>query len=54
LAEGEIKGITEEELDQLEGEVKLKEGLRFMPVFPVAMVLTFYGFSLLTLMTQIF
>jgi len=54
LAEGEIRGVKEEELEELEGEVKLKEGLRFMPVFPAAMVLTFYGISLLQIMTQLF
>ena len=53
LAGGEIKGIKEEEIEELEGKVEIKEGLRFMPVFPVAMILTFYGFSLLQLMTQI-
>jgi len=54
LAEGEIRGVEEDELEDLEGEVKLKEGLRFMPVFPAAMILTFYGVSLLQIMVQLF
>ncbi|MFB6174573.1 MAG: hypothetical protein ABEJ87_01185 [Candidatus Nanohalobium sp.] len=36
-----IEGITEEEIDDLDtDEVEVKEGIRFMPVFPVALLLT--------------
>lgn len=54
LAEGEIRGVEEEDLEELEGEVKLKEGIRFMPVFPVGLVLTVYGISFLQLLVQVF
>lgn len=47
LADGEIKGISEDEIENLEGEVEIKEGIRFMPVFPVSLALTVAGFSLL-------
>ncbi len=42
---GKVKGITQEEINSLEAEkVVIKEGVRFIPVFPVALVLTlFYG-----------
>lgn len=35
-----IKGVTEEDLESLEGKVVVKEGVRFVPVFPVALALT--------------
>ncbi len=54
LAEGEIKGIEEDELSELEGDVKLKEGIRFMPVFPVGLVLTVAGVSVLRFLIGIF
>ena len=54
LAEGEIRGVEEEDLEELEGEVKLKEGIRFMPVFPVGLMLTVYGISFLELLIQVF
>jgi hypothetical protein len=47
LADGEIKGVTEDEIEELEGEVELKEGIRFMPVFPVSLAITVAGFSIL-------
>lgn len=50
LAEGEIKGVTEDELEELEGTVKLKKGIRFMPVFPIALVLTVAGLSFLQIL----
>lgn len=53
LAEGEIKGIEEDELEELEGTVKLKEGIRFMPVFPAALALTVAGFSVMQLMIHL-
>lgn len=54
LAEGEIKGVTEEELRDLEGTVKLKEGIRFMPVFPAGLLLTVAGISFLQLLFTLF
>jgi hypothetical protein len=45
-----IKGVTEEEIEELEGDVKVMRGLRFVPVFPAALVLTDAGFSLLTIL----
>ena len=54
LAEGEIKGVEKEDLQELEGEVQLKEGIRFMPVFPAGLALTVYGVSFLQLMIQVF
>jgi hypothetical protein len=53
LAEGEIKGVTQDDLDQLEDKVKLKKGIRFMPVFPAAIAMTAAGISLLTYLTGI-
>lgn len=38
--DGRIKGVTEKEVQELEGKVSVKEGVRFIPVFPVALVLT--------------
>lgn len=35
-----IKGVTEEEVEELTGEVTVKEGVRFVPVFPAALLLT--------------
>jgi len=54
LAEGEIKGVTEEDLEELEGTVKLKKGIRFMPVFPAAIAMTAAGISLLQYLTGLF
>lgn len=54
LAEGEIKGVTEDELEELEGPVKLKKGIRFMPVFPTAIAMTASGISLLQYLTGLF
>jgi hypothetical protein len=53
LADGEIKGVTEKELEELDGTVKLKKGIRFMPVFPTAIVMTASGISLLQYLTGI-
>ena len=38
--DSKIKGATEEDLEELSGEVKVKEGVMFVPVFPVALFLT--------------
>ncbi|MFO7793561.1 MAG: hypothetical protein R6V35_01135, partial [Candidatus Nanohaloarchaea archaeon] len=54
LAEGEIKGVEKEELDELEGDVQLKKGIRFMPVFPVGLALTVAGVSVLRFMIGLF
>lgn len=54
LAEGEIKGVEEKELEDLEGDVKLKRGIRFMPVFPVGLALTVAGVSVLRFMIALF
>jgi len=36
-----IEGISEEEIDELDvDEVEVQEGIRFMPVFPVALLIT--------------
>lgn len=38
---GKIVGITEEEIQELDQEtVEIREGIRFIPVFPVALVMT--------------
>lgn len=38
---GKIVGITEEEIDELDKEtVEIREGVRFVPVFPVALLMT--------------
>lgn len=54
----EIVGLTEEGLETLNDSdleaVEIKQGIRFMPVFPIALVLTVYGFSLLLVMIQLF
>ncbi|MFB6159349.1 MAG: hypothetical protein ABEJ95_06895 [Candidatus Nanohalobium sp.] len=42
-----IRGVTEEEIDEMEGTVEVMHGLRFLPVFPVALLLTDAGFSIL-------
>lgn len=40
-SDGKIVGITEEEIEDLDQEtVEIKEGVRFIPVFPVALVMT--------------
>lgn len=38
--DSKIKGVTEEQLEDLSGEVTVKEGIMFVPVFPVALFLT--------------
>ncbi|MFB6144085.1 MAG: hypothetical protein ABEJ98_02120 [Candidatus Nanohaloarchaea archaeon] len=38
--DSKVKGITEEEVESLEGSVTVKEGVRFVPAFPVALLLT--------------
>ncbi|MFP4038445.1 MAG: hypothetical protein ACLFTA_01530 [Candidatus Nanohaloarchaea archaeon] len=47
----EIVGLTEEGLETLRNseveKVEVKDGIRFMPVFPVALALTIYGVSVL-------
>jgi hypothetical protein len=40
----EIVGLTEEGLE----EIEIKEGIRFMPVFPLALAITVYGISVMT------
>lgn len=42
-----IKGVSEEEIQDIEGTVNVMHGLRFMPVFPVALILTDFGLSLM-------
>ena len=38
---GVVKGITEEEIEDIEAEsVEIREGVRFVPVFPVALLIT--------------
>lgn len=54
LAEGEIKGVEAEELEGLEGDVELKKGIRFMPVFPVGLALTVAGVSVLRFLVGVF
>lgn len=39
--DGKIVGITEEEIKELDQEtVEIREGIRFIPVFPIALVMT--------------
>lgn len=47
LADGKIEGVSEEEIEDLEDEVEIMHGMRFMPVFPIALVLTDAGLSLI-------
>jgi hypothetical protein len=42
-----IRGVTEEELEDMDGEVEVVHGLRLMPVFPLALLMTDAGFSIL-------
>lgn len=42
-----IKGVSKEDLGELEGEVEVVHGLRLMPVFPLALILTDAGFTLI-------
>lgn len=42
-----IKGVSKEEINDIEGTVNVMHGLRFMPVFPVALLLTDAGLSLM-------
>ncbi|QGA80553.1 hypothetical protein [Candidatus Nanohalobium constans] len=42
-----IRGVSEEEISELDGTVEVMHGLRFMPVFPAALVLTDAGFTVL-------
>lgn len=43
-----IKGVSEEEIQDIEGTVNVMHGLRFMPVFPIALLLTDAGLSLMS------
>lgn len=39
--DGKVRGITQEEIENLEkDEVEIREGVRFIPVFPVALLVT--------------
>ena len=38
-----IKGVTEEQIEKLSGEVTIKTGIKFVPVFPIALFLTDLG-----------
>ncbi|MFB6115621.1 MAG: hypothetical protein ABEK04_05065 [Candidatus Nanohalobium sp.] len=50
-----IEGITEEEIEELEvDEVEVQEGIRFMPVFPVALLITDLFGGGLFLLLQLF
>ena len=42
-----IKGVTEDEIKEMEGTVQVMHGLRFVPVFPAALLLTDAGFTLI-------
>lgn len=46
---GKIVGITEEEIEELDKDtVEIREGVRFIPVFPIALVLTdVFGFGIM-------
>ncbi|EHK01335.1 hypothetical protein HRED_00391 [Candidatus Haloredivivus sp. G17] len=47
----EIVGLTEEGLEEIRDsdteKVEIKEGIRFMPVFPLALAITVYGISVM-------
>jgi hypothetical protein len=47
LKDERIRGVTEEELEDLDGKVEVMHGLRFVPVFPAALLLTDAGFTLI-------
>lgn len=50
-----IEGITEEEIEELEvEEVEVQEGVRFMPVFPIALLITDVFGGGVTLLLSIF
>lgn len=41
LDDGRVRGVTEDEIEELESEtVEVKEGVRFIPVFPLALLIT--------------
>ncbi|MFB6100490.1 MAG: hypothetical protein ABEK16_04415 [Candidatus Nanohalobium sp.] len=42
-----IRGVTAEEAKELNGEVEVVHGLRFLPVFPIALLLTDAGLTLI-------
>lgn len=43
---GKIKGITEEQIGSLEKDtVKIRQGIRFVPVFPIALLVTELGLA---------
>jgi hypothetical protein len=42
-----VRGVTEEEVEELDGEVEVVHGLRFLPVFPIALLVTDAGFTLI-------
>ena len=42
-----ITGVTEEEISDMEGTVEVVHGLRFLPIFPLALVITDAGFTLI-------
>lgn len=42
-----IRGVTEEEIKDMDGTVEVMHGLRFVPVFPAALLLTDAGFTLI-------
>lgn len=48
----EIVGLTDEGLEEIRDsdtdKVEIKEGIRFMPVFPLALAMTVYGISVMT------
>jgi len=52
---GKVKGITQEEIDQIDTEkVNVREGVRFIPVFPIALLLTeIMGESLLWILISL-
>jgi Flp pilus assembly protein protease CpaA len=53
--DGKVRGITQEEIDNLEADsVKVKEGVRFVPVFPVALLITDMFGGGLMLLTALF
>lgn len=45
-----IKGVTEEEIEEIDGTVEVMHGIRFMPVFPAALILTDAGFSIMSML----
>ncbi len=46
----EIRGLTKEEVEKIKAVrkyVTIKDGVRFIPVFPLALILTLFGFPML-------